>query len=99
MCVHMIYIETVCLHVPKPFCLDFVMQFSQVSSQSSSPSYAQAAAYTPAPSMAAESVEATFLALEEKLVSKDSIIAELGEKLNQNMTDYADLVRSSYFLF
>ena len=58
------------------------------SASASSYAFFPAAASAPAPG----DYEARFLALEEKLATKDAIIIQLGEKLNQNMQDYADQV-------
>lgn len=47
------------------------------------------------PSDSSADVTALTAKFESELASKDEVIKDLGKKISQNMTDYADLVRSS----
>ena len=60
------------------------LQFTKVSAVQSSSS-----SYSPNPAV---EVNARLQDLEAKLASKDAIISDLGERLNVNMQDYANLV-------
>jgi hypothetical protein len=67
------------------------MQHTEVSALRSVSPTASYSATSPSYTSSGE-LEAQIIALEAQIKEKDSVIADLGDKMQRNMTDYANLV-------
>ena len=76
---------------------DIHVQFTEVSALSTAPAASYTAPFA-AGTISSGGSDSRVASLEAMLVSKDAIIDDLGQRLSQNMQDYASQVKAAVLL-